>query len=116
VAAGAAAPPLPLHCGAAARAAGLLRMLARLADQAEPQAGPLAAGSKRRAEASDAELRAAKRGRFGDEASMRAELVSFLRAQGARPGVSVEPRDSLSGAAGDGCWTTRSARGRPGRR
>lgn len=36
VGAGAAAPPLPLHCGAAARAAGLLRLLHRLAERAGP--------------------------------------------------------------------------------
>lgn len=40
VGAGAAAPPLPLHCGAAARAAGMLRLLHRLAERAGPPAAP----------------------------------------------------------------------------
>ena len=54
------------------------------AAKAAAAAAAAAAGGKRRADASDAELRAAKRGRFGDEASMRAELISFLRTQGGR--------------------------------
>ena len=53
-----------------------------------------AAGSKRKADAlgSDAELRAAKRGRL-DEATLRAELISFLKSQGGRATSDVIARN-----------------------
>lgn len=60
----------------------------------DEQADQPVAGAKRKADAlgSDAELRAAKRGRL-DEATLRAELISFLKSQGGRATSDVIARN-----------------------